>query len=782
MGATPQHAKAGLSRASSLLALAILFAIAVAVALLWRAAGPRRGATSQGGPAPPPQRTSGQPGQGPRAPASRAKAHGPASLDLIAAAEKKGELDLDTAWTYRFQALFEPELLPARFQSPTPLVCGTGVMRDFQGVRSRLRPETLANLRPYLVRPDDPESVFVRASREAAAATRTWRFAFGGVAFAQAPFTPTTESRPDAWDRRVRKVEWPKRKSTWKVTVHARPAAGTKKIEEAVGQLDRTTMYYLFKDLLAVEPPTDSNEVDSQGRPDNGGDGDLDIYLVPDSQLAYQDREHGPILHARGMCVPTRGDQVTPSWILVQESLAGNGLGSTIAHELFHAFQKGINQDAPLWWIEATAVWAQDYTDRKWDTEHEFVYDAFLVDPLPAMLDCLTREGDRHEYGAYIFPFYLSSRYEDKLVGTIWQECGNNDPLDVVDANVPRGLDENFKAFALLNYDDVDFSRHYRETLEVMYSHGVDDLELCPAGSNGAPGREAVHAVLFPLSARYVRIVNGCGAPGVSQIRFDLAEFVANPKLSVQAIINPYTDKLDEDWTGREERVFCINQADDTFLDIAIVLASAERTHTLTPTLKIELKHEACAPPGGTGKFQVTKTESSGWSGPTGDRSDKTSTATGTIVFQPYEFHGIFHGTASVHIAEKGEYAWRMANFLEREIRTTCEGTASVPCKLEYAWGEEDAGYTIEFDQVPVTCTERKIDYYARMHNKPDWDTTRTYQKKRSIQSTYLSSFYGGAKPKPLALLLEGQYVQPSEPKVEASWSFRLTKPRREGN
>jgi hypothetical protein len=47
------------------------------------------------------------------------------------------------------------------------------------------------------------------------------------------------------------------------------------------------------------------------------------------------------------------------------------------------------------------------------------VEDAF--DRKKFLLKTITLEEDSHEYGIYIFPYYLSTKYNDKKIGDIWK-------------------------------------------------------------------------------------------------------------------------------------------------------------------------------------------------------------------------------------------------------------------------------------------------------------------------------------------------------------------------
>jgi hypothetical protein len=82
------------------------------------------------------------------------------------------------------------------------------------------------------------------------------------------------------------------------------------------------------------------------------------------------------------------------------------------------------------------------------------VEDAF--DRKKFLLKTITLEEDSHEYGIYIFPYYLSTKYNDKKIGDIWKVCGGDlQALDAVEEVLEGNFRDVFKEFALLNYDDT---------------------------------------------------------------------------------------------------------------------------------------------------------------------------------------------------------------------------------------------------------------------------------------------------------------------------------------
>lgn len=75
---------------------------------------------------------------------------GKTSLQLIAEARERGEIDEDTAVLYRVYSVVDSSKLPAEYVGTRPMKDGTPVLRDARSRYDTLRPETQRALRPYL--------------------------------------------------------------------------------------------------------------------------------------------------------------------------------------------------------------------------------------------------------------------------------------------------------------------------------------------------------------------------------------------------------------------------------------------------------------------------------------------------------------------------------------------------------------------------------------------------------------------------------------------------------
>ena len=72
------------------------------------------------------------------------------SLQLIAEARQRGEIDDDAATLYRVYSVVDDSKLPPQYSGSLPMKDGTTVLRDAKSRFEALRPETREALRPYL--------------------------------------------------------------------------------------------------------------------------------------------------------------------------------------------------------------------------------------------------------------------------------------------------------------------------------------------------------------------------------------------------------------------------------------------------------------------------------------------------------------------------------------------------------------------------------------------------------------------------------------------------------
>jgi len=569
----------------------------------------------------------------------RFTAYGPSSLELIDDDEKKGLLDLDTAWTYRLQRLFEPSKLPAKYKSPTPVKCGTPVMTDFSKIQSQLKQKTMDALKPYLVRPTHPESVFSRQIQEKEKISAQKKGGLSAMLYAQRPVTRENLKR---W--------WYSDDGHLKIRVWARnKASDRKKAEEACQTIRDKNIYSKFEKIMEKGPLPDAggkqaSDFEGEEAQSNftvffGGNDRLDIYLVGDKELEYEDEE-GEISVAGGLCCRAVPANKTAAYILIDRELEGKNFKATLAHEIFHAFQFVYDSYADKWWQEGTAVWSEDHIGKDWDTEHYYLKDAF--DRKKFLLKTITLESGLHEYGIYILPYHLSTKYEDKKIGDIWKVCGGDiQALDAVEEVLEGNFRDVFKEFALLNYDDTSPAtpESYPEMLNVYPHHRslIKKIEK--------PGKQdPIEFTVPPLAVKYIKIGNNLPYPDLTpHFYFDLRGVTDFWDLSLQAMIDPDMSANEpEDWSHLQDKSLCVNFEDENFSTLVLVVANHSRDVTCQPELKIEVDAERCVAGEAMGKVTLRHVMSSykEWSSRGAHGNSKNDRNMEVTVHAQFEYRG----------------------------------------------------------------------------------------------------------------------------------------------
>ena len=710
---------------------------------------------------------------------SRFVAHGPSSLALIDEGAEGGSLDPDTAWTLRMQALFEPRILPARYRSQTPLRCGTSLIRRFWRERDQLEAATIESLQPYLVRPTSPDSYLAPAAPSGspmpivgpdpeAPGHGPWLAADAALA-GPTLAAAAGQQRPDMW--------WSIKGEGSKVRVWYR-TEDSGLAAQASNLIEGNSMYARFRQLLGREPLSDLGEVDEKGQPNDGGDEDVDIYLV--SPSALEDEDGG----ADGLAVNTREGRTSPGWIMIDNTLRGDELQATLAHELFHVFQFAFDQDEDAWWTEGTATWAEHFIDEGADTEQDALEDAFAGYPFHRVQE-LAREDGYHEYGAYLFPYYLAAVNPGRaqVIGDVWRGCESTNAVDAVDQATPKGLDVHFKEFAKLCYD---IEPHEGEIPDAHGPLKLYDLHFEVTEALGEPREYRFWPGLPPLSATYIQVQNEADPVATPLVVFHLDDIAGSDVLSVQAFIDDGTRSRVEDWSDVDERRFCLNREDERFDNIGMVVASTDRESDQHPRVVVELETEGCQPQGGSGEFEFIETKRS-YDDPGYDEWESEYRVSGRIVFDPYE-NGALAGKAFVSYSftidaiEFGTHG----NPPRKERYINRRGSGVVNCRLRYPWGDPDGTYNFECDDLEVI--------HGRDRNILRWttdlieDVVDNYTASASLSGqSYVDDYYGG-RLEPYALEVSGHHTETETDipgpgdlrRFSVRWSFRLEEPERE--
>ena len=296
----------------------------------------------------------------------------PTAAELIEADRAAGRIDGATALQYRVFAIFGDPRLPDAYAA-APAGEDRAALHDAQDAIGTLPEAIAAELRPYLVRPTDPTSVF-HDIRGAATAALTG--GASGVSLA-AYREPAAAARSSAtapaavvcnpvsgWGYALGVANF----KVWGECGNPADDAEIQTVIDVVEKLWEAEAEYLDREPL----PDGGRPTPDEWLNDQGGDARIDIYLV------------NPCVTRAGRCLRLPANilattfgappnllvgnvGVSSSYVIVPRGATANLLKfqATMAHELFHAFQNAMNLEGTRdgrewhWFVEASAVWAE---------------------------------------------------------------------------------------------------------------------------------------------------------------------------------------------------------------------------------------------------------------------------------------------------------------------------------------------------------------------------------------------------------------------------------------
>ena len=247
-----------------------------------------------------------------------------------------------------------------------------------------------------------------------------------------------------------------------------------------------------------------------------GGDDKYDIYLlsisgygatIPEAagDSAWDDFSSFIMIHYTMYGFPSNDDP------------QGDTIGAqkvSCAHEYYHATQFAYDRYEALWWIEASATWAEEIVFP--DVNDNYNYLPYFY---AAPETTLTSTTGLHMYGAFVWPGFLEQRFDSSVTLKIWRKCRYFSVLDATDSILaPYGssVKKAFPEFTLWN--------HYTGY------HAVPNRYFDDAGSYPSPDVDQIfstlaHDSIVPISGpdglacNYVRLAVDPSARGVLEIK-----------------------------------------------------------------------------------------------------------------------------------------------------------------------------------------------------------------------------------------------------------------------
>lgn len=384
-----------------------------------------------------------------------------AAIARIEAAYDSGALDYDEATLLKVQTIARPDRLPEEYRvtGAPPDKCATDILVEAVRNRERVSPITQAGLALLLARPgtsdffDSPGGYFrIHYSTTGVHAVSLADLDLSGV--------------PDYAEKIAEYAD-----SSWRQEVIA---------------------YGYFP------PPGDGGV--------GGGANLYDIYCQSISFYGYaQPETPGPapwndytsyiVVHNDFIGFPPNTDP------------DGNPAGAakaTVAHEFLHAcqFAYGVNESS--WWMEGTATWAEDEVFDPVNDNYNYLF-SFYNTPQTS----LYATNGSHEYGAFVWPRFLSERFGPQIIESIWDACISATALDAI-GSVLAGLgssrDQEFAEFTAWNWitGSRDDGLHYEEgsfypLAPTMRTHST--FPVPPQSSSQVPGPLACNFISFMTAA-----------------------------------------------------------------------------------------------------------------------------------------------------------------------------------------------------------------------------------------------------------------------------------------
>lgn len=469
--------------------------------------------------------------------------------ELIDQALDAGQIDISTAVLYKAYWAFGEPRLPAQYNSPAD---HGDIPDDVLAPPDGVSQAVLDELVRYQIPPAYEDSWYYDQSQSAQA--------IQPAEATPAPISPNWVF-VDALDEKV------------KVWFDQNIAGDYEKATDLSYEVD--VIWAKYKDLLGVEPLPDGSL--APGR--NGGDARFDIYLVN----LTQDRIHGAFTMYDPPASSANPCPAAAGYVEMNNADTIDQMKGTLAHELFHAFQRAMPLGFPCserkWFLESTATWAEDFVYPQGNTER--AYEDFKHTSGKPIFDW-----DRDGYGAWPFWFYLARSDSPQVIADIFDYVQTHTLLESIDAKIFGGFQDRWPEFALYawNYppedkfqqwDGLDWHQVYR-SLGGGYGNPPDALTL---GENetskdysAAPSRvEALGMEYYHLTIP----APGDGQKDPSQLQINNPFTTTPAGVAVQIAYMIDGAWHTEDITGVGGRSFCRNTPGNRVTEVVVIISNS---------------------------------------------------------------------------------------------------------------------------------------------------------------------------------------------------------------
>lgn len=525
----------------------------------------------------------------------------PSSAELIDEALANGEIDAETALVYKVYAAFGDNRLPDVYRGDDSSVLESPILNEVVERFDSLSPQAQATLEPFFIAPFYEASWFNLPTA-------------GRIPAAQQALT--TQGPPNVpFAKGWASVDSSARVKIWYQEKHPEDRA---KAESVAKEMDAL----IWKKLTTLmrKPLSDGNLKTAY----NGGDGRYDIVLLDRDQTIPYNAKLG-----NGVCA------AKASYILVNRGSAH--LLAAVTHEFMHAVTDAYDLQEScqeyVWLSEASATWAEDFVYPNGNTEQ--AYAPFFLNAPETPLDVAGAAAQYHDYGAYLFPFFLANKSGRQsgagLIAAIWantEKAGVKSGLHAADA-ATGGFDTIWPEFALYNWNRVPVG-YYQQWDGLTQSAKARDFDI------SAPGETPLPTDVAHLSARYFSFKFTSDAVRKVIIEHPFASG-SEPTAKVQALVKIGGSWQEaEDWTGTEKKEFCREKPEERLEELVLIISNSEwrdASHVLRAgEAKLSAEKTPCV-----GSGVGTATHTSDWDFHEGQRqyTGHTTVNTSNYMFTP---------------------------------------------------------------------------------------------------------------------------------------------------
>jgi hypothetical protein len=573
------------------------------------------------------------------------------SAQLIDAALASGGISSEQALIYKLFAEFGDLRLPAAYRGVPSQNVDSRIVTEVSRLMPTLSAQTQAVLQPFFVLPIyDGSWAGQRLASEQAQNLRSARLA--AVAAAAAADENCVYGRTSSFETVI----------TAHTNIHYRAATpGTDPATQIDHQRGVQTAQIVSRyiediwnsetELFGRAPPSDAT-IDSGC---NGGDGALDITIVPSSW--WLNDFGNPA--TRAMTVAYTGTCTSrPSHILIRalspyldanadnQAIIEKQVRDALAHEMFHAIEFGYDHAtgncADYDWLgEATANWAIDYVypddsaassssfyraEQGYAAGYMYVEHAKPIDEPGVAGDPDKTNG----YSDYVFLFYLARAQGAAKIKSIWDATTSQDSIDALKAGVgdltqawhqfafaswndyQRGLKHQFHDWDQLEWGikkalDTPRQGSQRPTEVKLEGRGSGQVQLLQAARDGSIPRLSFHYDHLKFTDSAVR-----------SVLFENLIVGAGPdELKIRALLKIGGEWSEEDWSDMANpenafRKYCRDESDEDIEEMVIVYSNGDSERP-SPAIEIfqrpKLSFSNVGCHGWTGTTKVTVTD-----------------------------------------------------------------------------------------------------------------------------------------------------------------------------